>query len=118
MMMKPLIALRLLEKQKVSQKYLNNHAFRNQLIFDILGHYLDLIYTLNFVLELEIAVLVNNVGLSYEFPAPYLEIEGGTNEFSSDLIKCNITSVNTMTALVLPQVLYELRGYIYNKIYI
>ena len=57
-----------------------------------------------FVLGLEIAVLVNNVGLSYEFPAPFLEIEGGTNEFTADLVKCNITSVNTMTALVLPQV--------------
>ena len=56
------------------------------------------------VLGLEIAVLVNNVGLSYEFPAPFLEIEGGTNEFTADLVKCNITSVNTMTALVLPQV--------------
>ena len=49
-------------------------------------------------------MLVNNVGLSYEFPAPFLEIEGGTNEFTADLVKCNITSVNTMTALVLPQV--------------
>ena len=47
---------------------------------------------------------MNNVGLSYEFPAPFLEIEGGTNEFTSELVKCNITSVNTMTALVLPQV--------------
>ena len=57
-----------------------------------------------FIVDLEISVLVNNVGLSYEFPAPYLEIEGGTNEKASELIKCNITSVNTMTALVLPQV--------------
>ena len=60
---------------------------------------------MNIFVGLEIAVLVNNVGLSYEFPAPFLEIEGGTNEFTSELVKCNITSVNTMTALVLPQVI-------------
>ena len=53
---------------------------------------------------LEVAVLINNVGLSYEMPATFLEIEGGTNEGAADLVKCNITSVNTMTALVLPQV--------------
>ena len=58
-------------------------------------------------LDLEVAVLVNNVGLSYAFPAPFLEIEGGTNEVASDLIKCNITSVNSMTALVLPQVISQ-----------
>jgi len=64
--------------------------------------------------DLEIAVLVNNVGLSYAFPAPFLEIEGGTNEISSDLVKCNITSVNTMTALVLPQMVERKSGVIIN----
>jgi len=63
---------------------------------------------------LEIAVLVNNVGLSYEFPAPFLEIEGGTNEFTADLVKCNITSVNTMTALVLPQMVERKSGVVIN----
>ena len=58
----------------------------------------------NLHLGLEVAVLVNNVGLSYAFPAPFLEIEGGTNEVAADLVKCNITSVNTLTGLVLPQV--------------
>jgi len=64
--------------------------------------------------DLEISVLVNNVGLSYEFPAPYLEIEGGTNEKASELIKCNITSVNTMTALVLPQMVERKSGVVIN----
>ena len=61
-------------------------------------------------------MLVNNVGLSYEFPAPFLEIEGGTNEFTADLVKCNITSVNTMTALVLPQVKKSPIFHFYGKI--
>jgi len=64
--------------------------------------------------DLEIAVLINNVGLSYAFPAPFLEIEGGTNEVSSDLVKCNITSVNTMTAMVLPQMVERKSGVIIN----
>jgi len=64
--------------------------------------------------DLEIAVLINNVGLSYEFPAPYLEIEGGTNEFTTNLVKCNITSVNTMTALLLPQMVERKSGVVIN----
>jgi len=64
--------------------------------------------------ELEVAVLVNNVGLSYEHPAPFLEIEGGTNEVASDLVKCNITSVNTLTGLVLPQMVDRKSGVIIN----
>jgi len=64
--------------------------------------------------DLEIAVLINNVGLSYEFPAPYLEIEGGTNEFTTNLVKCNITSVNNMTALLLPQMVERKSGVVIN----
>lgn len=64
--------------------------------------------------DLEVAILVNNVGLSYAFPAPFLEIEGGTNEVASDLIKCNITSVNSMTALVLPQMVERKSGIVIN----
>ena len=63
-----------------------------------------ILFLCSYIIDLEVAVLVNNVGLSYEYPAPFLEIEGGTNEVTSDLVKCNITSVNTLTSLVLPQV--------------
>lgn len=77
----------------------------------------DISYRLKIAREiegLEVAVLVNNVGLSYAFPAPFLEIEGGTNEVAADLVKCNITSVNTLTGLVLPQMVERKSGIIIN----
>ena len=55
-------------------------------------------------LGIDVSVLINNVGMSYEMPATFLEMEGGTDEATSNLVKCNITSLNNMTAIVLPQV--------------
>ena len=47
-------------------------------------------------------------------PATFLEMEGGTHEATSDLVKCNITSLNTMTAMVLPQMQERKSGVIIN----
>ena len=74
-------------------------------------------YRLKIAREIEgidVSVLINNVGMSYEMPATFLEMEGGTHEATSDLLKCNITSLNTMTALVLPQMVERKSGVIVN----
>ena len=52
--------------------------------------------------------------MSYEMPATFLDIQGGTNEATADLVKCNIISVNTMTALILPQMVERKSGVVIN----
>lgn len=63
---------------------------------------------------LEISVLVNNVGMSYSLPAKLLEMEGGTDESSDALVKCNVLSLNAMTSLILPQMVDRKSGAIIN----
>lgn len=63
---------------------------------------------------LEISVLINNVGKSYEMPAKFLEIEGGTDEQVSSIVKCNILSINNMTSLILPQMVERKSGVVIN----
>ncbi|XP_040568979.1 very-long-chain 3-oxoacyl-CoA reductase [Lepeophtheirus salmonis] len=63
--------------------------------------------------KLKIGVLVNNVGMSYEHPEEYLDIENG-DEVVSKIVSCNITSLNTMVRLVLPQMKNRGRGAVIN----
>ncbi|XP_073434657.1 very-long-chain 3-oxoacyl-CoA reductase [Dendrobates tinctorius] len=62
---------------------------------------------------LEIGVLVNNVGISYEYPEYFLDIPDLDN-FLDKLITVNITSVCKMTRLVLPGMLERSKGVILN----
>ncbi|XP_040266594.1 very-long-chain 3-oxoacyl-CoA reductase [Bufo bufo] len=62
---------------------------------------------------LEIGVLVNNVGISYEYPEYFLEIPDLDNTLDK-LITINITSVCKMTRLVLPGMLERSKGVILN----
>jgi len=48
--------------------------------------------------DLEIGILVNNVGIGYDHPSYFLEISG---EFSDTSIKVNCTSVHKMSRIVL-----------------
>ena len=48
--------------------------------------------------EVEVGVLVNNVGLSYQYPNEFLNLEASDVD---DIIKVNITSLNAMTRIVL-----------------
>ncbi|KAE8606274.1 hypothetical protein XENTR_v10010654 [Xenopus tropicalis] len=63
--------------------------------------------------DLEIGVLVNNVGVSYEHPEYFLEIPDLENTLDK-MININITSVCQMTRLVLPGMLGRGRGVILN----
>jgi 17beta-estradiol 17-dehydrogenase / very-long-chain 3-oxoacyl-CoA reductase len=60
---------------------------------------------------LNIGVLVNNVGMSYDHPEPFLNT---SSEMVNKLILCNIVSVNEMTRLILPQMVERKKGAIIN----
>ncbi|KAF1386491.1 hypothetical protein PFLUV_G00095400 [Perca fluviatilis] len=62
---------------------------------------------------LEIGVLVNNVGVSYAYPEYYLHIPDLDN-FITNMINVNMTSVCQMTRLVLPRMAERSKGVILN----
>lgn len=63
--------------------------------------------------ELNIAVLVNNVGMSYKFP-DYLDAVLVDDQFTNSMINCNITSMTKMTGFVLPGMVSRKGGVIIN----
>lgn len=62
---------------------------------------------------LEIGVLVNNVGVSYPYPEYYLHIPDLDN-FITNMINVNMTSICQMTRLVLPRMVERSKGVILN----
>ncbi|XP_072291779.1 very-long-chain 3-oxoacyl-CoA reductase-A [Eucyclogobius newberryi] len=62
---------------------------------------------------LEIGILVNNVGVSYHYPEYYLQIPDLDN-FITNMINVNITSVLQMTRLVLPRMVDRSKGVVLN----
>ncbi|XP_037378328.1 very-long-chain 3-oxoacyl-CoA reductase [Talpa occidentalis] len=62
---------------------------------------------------LQIGVLVNNVGMSYEYPEYFLEIPDLDNTIKN-LININVLSVCKMTRLVLPGMVERSKGAILN----
>ncbi len=65
------------------------------------------------IADLDIGVLVNNVGMSYKHP-DFAEAILADEKFTNDLINCNITSVTKMTGLVLPGMVSRKGGIIIN----
>jgi len=61
---------------------------------------------------LDIAVLVNNVGCSYDFPEFFGEVD--EPNFITKMIHMNCTSVAMMTKIVLPGMVGKRKGYVIN----
>lgn len=63
--------------------------------------------------NLDIGVLVNNVGMSYDHPEYFLEVEDCA-KMCENLINCNIRSLTEMTRIVLPGMVARGRGLVLN----
>jgi 17beta-estradiol 17-dehydrogenase / very-long-chain 3-oxoacyl-CoA reductase len=64
--------------------------------------------------DLDIGVLINNVGMSYSYPE-YFDVFGQSDKILTNLINCNITSLTKMTAIVLPNMVKKRKGIIINN---
>ncbi|CAF1272716.1 unnamed protein product [Adineta ricciae] len=62
---------------------------------------------------LDIGVLINNVGMSYEYPETFDKIEE-SEKFVTNMIRCNVDSVANLTQMVLPDMIKKRSGLIVN----
>ena len=62
--------------------------------------------------NLEIGILINNVGMSAGFARPYAKLKEART--IHDLINCNIMSISRMCHIVLPRMIQRKKGVIIN----
>ncbi|KAK9496504.1 hypothetical protein O3M35_013201 [Rhynocoris fuscipes] len=67
----------------------------------------------NEISDLEIGVLINNVGLSYPHPEYFLETEKA-EQLYSDIIQVNVASMLTMCQIVMPAMVERKKGVVIN----
>ncbi|CAF3725884.1 unnamed protein product [Rotaria sp. Silwood1] len=62
---------------------------------------------------LDIGVLINNVGMSYEYPECFDKVDDN-EKFLNNMIRCNVDSVANLTQIILPDMIKKKRGLIVN----
>ena len=62
---------------------------------------------------LDIGILVNNVGVSYNHPEYFTDVEEG-EDFHYNLIRTNVISTTMMSYIVLPRMVEKDRGLVIN----
>ena len=65
----------------------------------------------NIIKDLDIGILINNVGISYQYPKYFHELD---DERVEQLITVNVNSTTEMTRLVLPSMVKKRKGSIVN----
>jgi len=63
--------------------------------------------------DMRVGVLVNNVGMSYEHPEYFLQIDDGESRCQA-LVDCNISSMLSVTRAVLPSMVARKKGAVIN----
>src|SRR5689334_4631856 len=61
--------------------------------------------------ELDVGVLINNVGMNHEIPTPFI-LE--SDETINNIVETNISGLLKMTKIILPRMLLKNRGLIIN----
>jgi len=64
-------------------------------------------------LDGSIGLLINNVGMSYDHPEYFLEIDNCAT-FSRDMVSCNVSSVLNVSRAVMPSMVQRRRGAVIN----
>ncbi|CAG7819503.1 unnamed protein product [Allacma fusca] len=63
--------------------------------------------------DLEVGILINNVGMAYPYPEYFLDMPNG-DKLCQDMIFCNVMSVTMMMRVVMPGMAQRRRGVVVN----
>lgn len=101
--------------KRVSEEIMQKHLVKTKVVtVDFKDDAKDYVAKIQHEIDgLEIGVLVNNVGMAYNYPEEFLALPGSYQKVR-DLISVNISSMNAMTRLCLPQMVDRGHGVVLN----